>query len=285
VSYLEHWRALSARIRGLANAGQLYAQLQASNPTDSYGAGKFLGDQCRSILEVIIEFARAHETTLPPDARVALDKFLSGHQGKVLKDLEAAREVRAALVFLSGLETEISFLLAGRQELVRARSELAFLHLQRLLVVDEDVRAKWRRAYEHGGETACEGLGAVHLLWHGIYAFKVNAKGARTDLVLNEPLGRSFERRGVEGLVLTEWKLADVKNGVKRFEEGRTQAKLYKDGPLVASELTGYRYVVAVSLADLPHGSVPDDLIIDEVVYRHINIVIEPKSPSMRARE
>jgi hypothetical protein len=157
--------------------------------------------------------------------------------------------------------------------------------LQRLLVVDEDVRAKWKRAYEHGGEPPCERLGAVHLLWHGIYAFKVNAAGARTDLVFNEPLERSFERRGVEGLVLTEWKVADAKNGVGRFEEGRTQAKLYKDGPLVASELTAYRYVVVVSLEDLPHGSVPDDLMLDGVVYRHINIAIEPKSPSIRARE
>lgn len=285
MSYLEQWKALGARIRGLANAGQLYAQLQTSMPHDSYGGGKFLGDQCQSILAAIEEFAGAHETTLPPEARIALRKFLSGEQGKVIRDSQAAREARAALVFLSGLETEISFLLAGRQELVRARSELAFLHLQRMLVVDKDVRAKWGRAHAQKGETACEGLGAVHLLWHGIYAFKVNAQGARTDLVLNEPLERSFERRGVEGLVLTEWKLADAKNCVKRFEEGRTQARLYKEGPLVATELTAYRYVIAVSLESLPQGSVPDDLTVNGVVYRHINIAIEPKSPSQRARE
>jgi hypothetical protein len=85
--------------------------------------------------------------------------------------------------------------------------------------------------------------------------------------------------------VLTEWKLADAKNGVERFEEGRTQAKLYKEGPLVAIELTAYRYVVAVSLEDLPHGSIPDDFLVGGLVYRHSNIAIEPKSPSKRARE
>jgi hypothetical protein len=285
VTYLEHWRALAARIRGLTDAGQLYAQFQTSSTSDSYGAGKLLGEQCGSVLGAVEEFAKTHERTLPPEAKAALGKFLGGHPGKVIRDMDAAREARAALVFLSALETEVSFLLAGRQELVRARSELAFLHLQRLLIVDDDVRTKWKRAHAQGGEPACEKLGAVHLLWHGIYAFKVNAEGARTDLVFNEPLERSFERRGVEGLVLTEWKTANAKNGVERFEEGRTQAKLYKDGPLVASELTGYRYVIAVSLEDLPHGSVPDDLIVDGVVYRHINIAIEPKPPSVRARE
>lgn len=284
MSYLEHWRALSGRIRGLITAGQFYAQLQASSASDSYGAGKALGEQCQRVLGAIEEFVKAHERTLPPEVMTAIGTFLGGHQGKVIRDLNAAREARAALVFLSVLETEISFLLAGRQELVRARSELAFLHLQRLLVVDQDVRAKWKRA--HGrGETACEGLGSAHLLWHGIYAFKVDAKGARTDLVFNEPLERSFEQRGVEGLVLTEWKMADAKNCLDRFEEARTQAKLYKDGPLIASELTAYRYVVGVSLEDLPHGCVPDDLTVDGVVYRHINIAIEPTVPSKRARK
>ena len=61
--------------------------------------------------------------------------------------------------------------------MLRARSERAFLHLRRLLAVDRDVRAKWKAAYEgKQGEVACEALGAVHLLSHGIYAFKVDER-------------------------------------------------------------------------------------------------------------
>jgi hypothetical protein len=156
--------------------------------------------------------------------------------------------------------------------------------LQRLLAVDDDVRSKWKAAFERG-EVRCEQLGAVHLLSHGIFAFKINADGARTDLVFpDEPIEASVTRRGIEGLVLTEWKLADAGNATDRFEEARRQAELYRQGPLVGTELAGYRYAIAVSLTDLPREAMLDDMEIGGVVYRHINISIEPRSPSVRAR-
>ena len=85
MTYLEHWMALAARIRGLTDAGQLYAQFQTSSTSDSYGAGKLLGEQCGSVLAAMEEFAKAHERTLPPEARAALGKFLGGHPGKVIR--------------------------------------------------------------------------------------------------------------------------------------------------------------------------------------------------------
>jgi hypothetical protein len=84
-----------------------------------------------------------------------------------------------------------------------------------------------------------EGLGAVPLLWHGIWAFKVSAKGI-TDLVFNEPF-EDLEQRGVEALVLTEWKLAGEKNANDRFEEAHQQAERYTEGALGGSELRGFR--------------------------------------------
>jgi hypothetical protein len=267
----------------LTDAGKLYAQFQSSSSSDTYGAGKVLGAQCQSALTEVEAFTSSYKTILPPAALSALDKFRSGHPGSVIRDADAAREARASLVFLAALEAEVSYLLAGRQELVRARSERAFLHLQRLLAVDEDVRSKWKDACDRG-EVACEGLGAVHLLWHGIWAFKVDATGACTDLVFNEPIEASFEQRGVEGLVLTEWKVVDAKSAPRLYEQARIQADLYKEGPLVGSELTAYRFLVGVSLADLPPGSLPNDLTVAGVVYRHINIVVQPQSPSKRAR-
>jgi hypothetical protein len=239
MSYLEHWRSLAARIRSLTNAGLLYAQFQTSSTTDTFGAGKHLGKQCQNVLGAIGSFAQSYAKTLPTEASAALKGFLEGDQAKVIRDAGAAREARTALVMLAAIESEISYLLADQQEFIRARSERAFLHLQQLLAVDEDVRAKWKAAYETR-ETACEKLGAVHLLWHGIFAFKVNANGASTDLIFGDLVEPSFEQRGVEGLVLTEWKLVkSAQTAQKCFDEARIEADLYKQGPLVGSEHTG----------------------------------------------
>jgi hypothetical protein len=282
MSYLEHWRSLAARIRSVTAAGQLYAQFQMSQQTDSYGSIRSLGEQCQHILAAIENFAQSYAETLSPEASAALKMFLEGHPAKVIKDKDGMREARAALIFLAAIESEISYLLADQQEYVRARSERAFLHLQRLLVVDADARRKWKSAFERG-ETKCEKIGGVHLLWHGISAFKVQADGAITDLIYNEPIEPS-EQRGIEGLVLTEWKTAkNPKTAQGLFDEARIQARLYAQGPLFGNELTAYRYLVVVSLQNLKE--VPHDRNEGGVIYRHINIAIEPLAPSKQARK
>ena len=135
---------------------------------------------------------------------------------------------------------------------IRSRSEFAFAHLQRSIVVDEAFRKKWQDAFA-AGETVCEGLGAVHLLSHGIWAFKVNAAGERTDLVYAEPLADFATRhRYADGLVLTEWKkAATAKEAARKFEEAWDQARRYAQGVLAGNELTSHRYaVVSVRRAD-----------------------------------
>ncbi len=99
-------------------------------------------------------------------------------------------------------------ILADVQLPLRALSDRAFQHLQRLIVVDDEVRRKWQAAFAKG-EVECEKLGAVHLSGHGIWAFKIDASGGRTDLVYQEPAGGLIkEQQYAEGLVLTEWKIA-----------------------------------------------------------------------------
>jgi hypothetical protein len=106
---------------------------------------------------------------------------------------------------------------------------------------------------------------------------------SRTDLIFSEQVDPASIQRGIEGLVLTEWKLAkNAKDAPGCFEQARTQAALYQQGALVGTELTGYRYAVAVSLTKLPN--VPDDMLIGGVVYHHINIAITPRTPSVQAR-
>jgi hypothetical protein len=284
MSYVEQWRALSARIRALAEAGHLHAAFQQASATDHGGAGKYLAEQCNDVLDRLESFVKSNERVLPLNVVAAFNRFLSGETGKKIGIFGSNATARAVLVFLASFESEISFLLADRQELIKARSERAFLHLQRLLVVDADVRAKWKEAFENGGEISCEALGAVHLLSHGIFAFKINAAGARTDLLYNDAIDELAAERASEGFVLTEWKLANEKNAAARFEEARKQTELYQHGVLASSELRNCRYLIAVSMRDLSPTLIPADQTISGVAYRNINIAIEPDVPSRRAR-
>ncbi len=234
------------------------------------------------MLSALIVFRDRFRHELSPTALASIEKHLA-NIGDMISDTSGGpgakkERVWAALVRLSAFETEMSFILSDVQEVIRARSERAFSHLQRQIVVDSEFREKWKAAFENG-EVACEKLGAVHLLLHGIYAFKVGAAGARTDLVFQEAAGSLIdEQRYVDGFVLTEWKRATPgDNGEQRFEEARSQARSYAKGVLAGSELTAYRYAVVVSRQQV---SVPDDLTEGEVIYRHVNIAVDPLTPS-----
>lgn len=285
MSFAEEWDALATRIRSLVEVARLLAQFAMSNASDSYGIAKDLGDQCEAVLREITSFESVHRSTLPKAALDCLNRFLNGHPAKVISVKGSSREVKASISFLLSFESEFTFTLSGKQELLRSKAERAFLHLQRTLAVDKEYQQKWKEAFARArGEEACEKLGAVHLLWHGIYPFKAGAAGATTDLIYQEPIDTSIGRRGIDGLVLTEWKVADEKNAEARFREARDQAQLYKGGLLAGIELAQYRYVVVVSLLDLPKALIPDDARIGDVIYRHINVAIDPRYPSQQAR-
>jgi hypothetical protein len=284
MNYQDQWEALSTRIRGLMQAAQFHASLLAVRNSDSYGRGKYLGEQCAQVRDGLVSFQSAFRQTLPPAALAALDAFIT-EIGKLLVDKSSGQDIReelvqAALLKLNAFEGQLTFLLADDQETIRARADRAFEHLQRSIVVDPEIRAKWQAAYGKD-EPACEKLGAVHLLLFGIWAFKANAEGERTDLVYEEPIDDSSKAlRSADGLVLTEWKRA-VKgdNPARRFQEAKQQAKRYARGALAGIELTAYRYIVVVSE---DHVDVPVDLREGDVEFRHINIAVNPKSPSRR---
>lgn len=186
MTYADQWKALSSRIRGLMQAGHLHAQYLAVRSSDSYGRAKRLREQSESVLAALRSFQADFAPLLPPPAVAAIDDVVAKNAGLVIDQpgtADALQErVWAVLVSLAAFETEMSFLLSDVQQFIRARSERAFAHLQRSIVVDAELREKWQRAFDDG-EVACEKLGAVHLLLHGIWAFKVDAAGARTDLV------------------------------------------------------------------------------------------------------
>lgn len=279
MAYQRQWRDLSTRIRGLMQAGEYHVRL---GNRDSYGRWKHLRDHCIRVVASLAEFQSRHGETLPSGAREALATVLK-NTGDLLRDTTGAadlQEERAqkALLMLVVFEAEMSFLILDGDEIIRSRSDRAFEHLQRSIVVDPDIRAKWIAAFGEG-EVACEKLGAVHLLAHDIWAFKVNAEGGRTDLVYQEAL-TDIDRvtRTANGLVLTEWKrAAEADEPARRFAEARAQAARYAAGVLAGVELTSYRYAVVVSEGQI---DVPADLREGRVIYRHFNIAVKPRTPS-----
>ena len=282
MTYHDQWKALSSRIRGLMQAAQLHAQFLAVRSSDAYVVGKHLREQSEEVLSALNVFRDRFRQELSSTALASIENHVASIGG-VISDTgggPGAKQERvwAVLVRLSAFETEMSFILSDAQETIRTRSERAFSHLQRLIVADPAFRDKWNRAFEEG-EVACEKLGAAHLLLHGIWAFKVNAAGARTDLVFQEPAGDLVDgQRYADGIVLTEWKRMYPKdNAEERFDQARSQAQRYAQGVLAGSELTAYRYAVVVSRQQV---SVPEDLTEGGVVYRHINVAVEPRTPS-----
>jgi hypothetical protein len=285
MNYRYQWTVIASRIRGLMRAAELHSRFLAIRSSDTYGRTQGLREQGESVIAEVSGFRDRFRQSLPPSAVGRIEEFVA-RATPLLRKTDGSPDTReelvwAGLIALGAFETELSYLLADVQQAIRSRSELAFAHLQRSIVVDESFRAKWQAAFATGGETACEALGAVHLLSHGIWAFKVSAKGERTDLVYQEPV-TSFEREHshADGLVLTEWKKITAPGEAERkFEEARDQARSYGQGVLAGNELTSYRYVVGVSEEHVP---VPDDVSRDGVVYRHINIAVKPKPPSKR---
>ncbi len=281
MNYIDQWKALSSRIKGLVQSGTLHAQYLRVNSGDTYGSAKRLREQSKDILNELNVLQTGFSESLPPAARAAIEKFRNTTGPLILNEARtpdsAQHQVWAFLIAIAAFDAEFSFLLSDTQESIRTRSERAFHHLQRSIVADEEFRRKWQNAFEEG-EVSCEKLGAVHLLLHGIWAFKVNAAGARTDLVFQEPAELEHVQRYVSGLVLTEWKKAAIESEAnQRFQEAKLQAKRYSQGPLRGTELTAYRYAVVVSKHQV---EIPADVKEEDVVYRNFNIAVEPRVPS-----
>ncbi|MEZ0219112.1 MAG: hypothetical protein ACAH22_02330 [Tardiphaga sp.] len=197
-----------------------------------------------------------------------------------------SRSAIEAVVALSLLGSEMTYVLTDRQELLRSRSARAFLHLQQTLMASGATRKEWREAFKAGGEVPCEKLGGTHLLLHGIYAFKAAAAGAETDLVFGEPLDISEVARTSEGLVLTEWKVADdEKEAAGKFEEAFAQSQRYSVTALASVILRAYRYNVVVTEKPLPQPIVEAGRREKEgIIYVPINIAFDPVRVSAQAK-
>jgi len=190
--------------------------------------------------------------------------------------------VQFALTALAAFQSEFSYVISDTQAMALRITERAFVHLQRSIMVDDGIKEKWKNAF-NSGETKCEQLGAIHLLAHGIWAFKAHGEKGRTDLVLNEPLSDlALVEKTSTALVLTEWKAVKSEDDLdKKSNEAYEQTKLYVTGVLGGIELYNYRYLVMVSEKGM---KMPSDISENNITYRYINIPVNPDTPSVEAR-
>jgi hypothetical protein len=273
------WAAIVARIDGFLASTNVYLQSLIAERGDAFkGADQVLLPESRKIFGELGAFANRYEESLSPAAKDALHRFLEDNKDHFGPPLQGWHLIKRVAPALAAVRHEISFHLADSAAYARRLSERAFEHLQRSIVVDEEVRSKWKLAFRKG-EVACERLGAIHLLSHGIWAFKINAAGERTDLVFaDRPIEQTEVESVAEALVLTEWKkvLSPEKRDAQA-SQARAQASRYSVGSLAGIELASYRYVVLVSGQHLER--IPDERV-GEIIYRHVNVAVDPRIPS-----
>lgn len=176
--------------------------------------------------------------------------------------------------------SRIDFLMTGNEESMKRLIERAFIHLKRSIVADNDTAAKWQKAFtQDRAEEACESLGAVHLLQHGIWAFKAHSDRERTDLVMGHlPMDLNEAERAAEAMVLTEWKIAKTQNEVNpQVQQAFIQASIYAGSGLAGFELSTIRYLVVVTEDRL---TMPTDPQQGDIFYRIINVPVRPSTPS-----
>ena len=289
MNWYHEWKALSARIQGLLDAGSFfYSAGQQSSSDDQSVRKKILLSNAEKIINSLHNYLSKYQTSFPEDALQSLKCFLESPDIKNFNFKPNQGQIRGhvqfALTSLSAFQSEFSYIITDTQAVALRNTERAFLHLQRSIVADDEIKNKWLSAFSKHGETKCEKLGALHLLLHGIWAFKAHAEQGRTDLILNEPLSdTSLIERTSTALVLTEWKAVRKESELDtKIKEAYEQTKLYRAGVLGGVELTNYRYLVMVSEKSM---KMPSDLIEGTSVYRHINLPVNPDSPSKEAKK
>ena len=280
MSIYESWKKIYALIVGVKEAANIHAQFSISHNKNPYGADKFLQLNYTQILNEVNSFKIGFENQLSEDVRDCLERF-AANPGNDIRGNALGDELlgRAIIVKIAAFAAEMNFLLSDSQIAIRSRCEVAFIHLQRLIMVNDQIRSDWIKAFENG-ETECEQLGSVHMLSHMIWAFKIDSKGQRTDLVL--PESNNMLNQGINvNLVLTEWKI-EAGNALVAFERAQKQGQLYAQGALGGMELSNFRYAIVLSKKQI---TPPLDTRVGHIIWRNINIAVDPDTPSVAAKK
>lgn len=283
MNFQEKWKPISARISGIAEASRQAQKSIAIRDTDDHLIiVKFLLPEIIALKNELMKFSAEQQLSLPLTAKECLEGFLEKINLIITPQEQHKHRIPLFVVPFIAFRSQFEYLIQDSEIEGRSRTERAFEHLKRSIVVDDDFQNKWLRAFVNG-EVSCEKLGAVHLLSHGIWAFKIDGAKARTDLIYHEQqFDESLIRRTASTLVLTEWKKVDEKSYIREAENARNQTKNYEVGVLGDIELKSTRYIILVSEKQLTQIQ---DVIDGEIKYRHINIPVKPDTPSVNSKK
>ncbi len=286
----EDWRSIAARIEGIESAILNFAKVDAFLMVgrDPFGIDRdrylvrndIILESLKECKQTIQEFQNLYLKQLSKTALKSIERFQTAANKALSPGSVTGLDQLQIITAFSVLKTELQFHLADNEYITKKLTERAFCHLRRSIVADKALREKWQSAYEDG-ETACEKLGAAHLLSHGIWSFKVNTSEEKTDLVLGQPIDENEVRMTSDALILTEWKKAKAdltEPGVSALIRGAiNQTKIYAGSVLSGFEIGTVRYIPIVSkhrvtVADQEEGG---------ILYRVINIPVAPEKPSL----
>lgn len=147
------WQALSARIQGILDAGSFfYKALHHSSEDARSVKKKVLLRNAEKIIKNLKEFHNKYQTGFPQSASDCLNSFLNQQEFTSRDFFSPSRNFESAnvqfsLTSLAAFQSEFNFIIADTQFIARRITERAFIHLQRCIVVDEDVRQKWITAF------------------------------------------------------------------------------------------------------------------------------------------
>ncbi|MCA9677303.1 MAG: hypothetical protein H6708_13795 [Kofleriaceae bacterium] len=236
------------------------------------------GAEATALHQATNAFLAAYANVLPDGARTGLQTLVK--MKSILTDFSNPASLGSASAVLRFKLAAIDYDLSDREMRARSLVERAFLHLDRLIVADEQVRQNWKGAFKNG-ETRCEALGGAHLLLHGLWGFKAHGTGERTDLVLGTPITGDdvgVVARAAEAMVLTEWKRVPTSRELgPQYAAALSQLRQYGRGVLAGFELQSMRYVVTVASARMATTA---DVVEGSVTYRHLHIAVDPPTPS-----
>lgn len=276
----KQWESISAKLTGLVNAVTLFYQIPEK---DHLGTAKLLKNEIKNNIDLIMQFKNyANNTQLSELIDMFYNEIsstLNDTAGGVIGDQQNVKLIIKLLL----LKNNIDYFFKDSQTYIRKTVEVAFQHLQRSLIADPSLREVWGKEQK---EVHFEKLGSTHLLLHKIWAFKIDATGERTDLVLSEKIDKDNPLYDcVDGLVLTEWKyVKDPKQIDTLINQAKIQTKLYSGNSLSGIELSNYYYLVMIS-KDLIFST--PRTINDEsgIVFRIINIAFSPSTPSLASKK
>lgn len=279
------WNAISARIEGFIRTGEIFYQsIQKSSDRPSDTLDQTLIPESTELYNCVKAYKENYSKVLPAKLDNSINNLINKYDSLFSNKPDqqtSALDYQRRLLTLSAFRSEFEYHLFDIQDEIRLVSERAFVHLQRCIVADSEYKQKWQTAFKNH-ETACEKLGAIHLLWHGIWAFKVNAEGGRTDLVMGDKNADETAQQTSIGMVLTEWKCAKTENDViYKYEQGINQASNYSSSVLGGIELADTRYIVVVTKKQITHESRTEN----NIKYKFINIAVDPDPPSVQARK